>query len=74
MNIRAYHVPTRQWRFAVMGSNNEYVRLDPHEGESLDEFSVYEVNIVGTDVKTPHQQIERFTIKRSLNHLPRVYS
>ncbi len=74
MQVRAYHMPTRQWRWAVMGQDNKYVRLDPHEGEHLSDFNVYEVTIVGVDDKTPHQRTEQFSIKRSLNHLPRVLS
>lgn len=70
-HIRAYHVPTKQWRFAVMGSTPDYVRLDPHRGEHLHEFNVYEVAIISKD---PATNTEQFTIKRSLNHLERVLS
>lgn len=69
MDIRAYHAPTKSWRWACMGNDNAYVRLDPHANEHLHDFSVYEVTIVEQTADN-----ERFTIKRSLNHLPRVLS
>ena len=69
MDIRAYHTPTKQWRFAVAADNNTAVRLDPHAGETLDEFDVYEVTITVKVGRT-----ESFIVGRRLNHLPRRLS
>jgi hypothetical protein len=52
-----------------MGNDLTYVRLDPRAGEHLHDFNVYEVNLVEENNDT-----EKFTIKRHLNHLPRVLS
>lgn len=48
--IRAYHKPTNTWRFACLGQDGTYCRVDPHAGEKLEEFDCYEALDVCGDV------------------------
>lgn len=56
MDIRAFHKPTKTWRWAALGSDGTYARIDPGEGESLDDFDVYEVRMEGKNTFRPRTQ------------------
>jgi len=67
---RAYHRRKKVWRWAIMGGDGTYVRLDPHKGEHLHDFDVWEVKVIK---KYPDGR-ESFEKIANLDHLPRVFS
>ena len=49
MTIRAFHRPTKTWRFAILGDCGTYARVDPGMGEFLNQFDIYEVKTTSKD-------------------------
>lgn len=70
MDIRAFHKPTKTWRWAVMGRDGSYARVDPQAGERLEDFRVHEV----IDLQRDGQGYESFRPATRALRIPIVYS